>query len=429
MSQHPCTISECPRTSRVLCYCCKNNYCIEHLKDHNDIYLSQLYQLTNDINKLSEYFRGQYRQQLDQWRHESHQTIDLYYEKKCQELDNKTIQNETINQNRQVIEWIKLKINQLIREQDTTQEQIDSLKAATNAVKREIEQIPTEDFQLNIPPLILDENFIQIEKRRSTFNLHATIKSLFLTKKIITDDSLVMANNSTYFLINQQSNLCLYDKNLNMIKQVIWEYGCIWDMCMSNTLSKFILVAENGVFTLDVTTMIIEQVKSLSKENTFWYCCACSNKSLFLTTQQLNTTIYEYVLIQNNFSLKRQQIYCSNNEYIEHMKCTKDLLALIILNDSTGERRLDMCSTLTFDQLWTISLSINEKLNVVSCCSLNEKGWLIVNVAQARLIHVNNQGYMKQSIIYKPLPQYAIQFDDDTLAILTENGINLHKIE
>ncbi|CAF3920583.1 unnamed protein product, partial [Rotaria sordida] len=109
MSQYPCTITECPRISRVLCYCCKNNYCIEHLKDHNDIYLSQLYQLTNDINKLSEYFRGQYRQQLDQWRHESHQTIDLYYEKKCQELDNKIIPNEILNQNRQVIEWIKLK--------------------------------------------------------------------------------------------------------------------------------------------------------------------------------------------------------------------------------------------------------------------------------------------------------------------------------
>jgi hypothetical protein len=73
MSQYPCTISDCPRLSRVLCYCCTKNYCIEHLKDHNEIYLSQLYQLTNEINLLSEYYRDQYRQQLDQWRHESHQ--------------------------------------------------------------------------------------------------------------------------------------------------------------------------------------------------------------------------------------------------------------------------------------------------------------------------------------------------------------------
>ncbi|CAF1238581.1 unnamed protein product [Rotaria sordida] len=425
MSQYPCTITECPRISRVLCYCCKNNYCIEHLKDHNDIYLSQLYQLTNDINKLSEYFRGQYRQQLDQWRHESHQTIDLYYEKKCQELDNKIIPNEILNQNRQVIEWIKLKISQLIREQNTTQEQINSLKAAINAVKREIEHISKENFQLNIPSLILDENFIQIEN----FNLNSTIKSLFLTKNLITDNSIVMTNNSKYFLINQQSNLCLYDKNLNIIKQIRWEYGCIWDMCMFDNLSKFILVSENGIFTLDEQTMIIEQIKNLSILNKFWYCCTCSDKSLFLATQQLNTTIYEYILKQNKFLLKRQQICCSNNEYIEHMKSTKDLIALIISNDLTNERRFDMRSILTFDQLWTISLSINEKINIVSCCSLNEKGWLIVDIAQTRLIYINNQGYIKQSITYKPSPHYAVQFDDNILAILTEHGINLHKIE
>ncbi|CAF1337524.1 unnamed protein product [Rotaria sordida] len=163
-------------------------------------------------------------------------------------------------------------------------------------------------------------------------------------------------------------------------------------MCIFDNLSKFILLSENGIFTLDEQTMIIEQIKNLSILNKFWYCCTCSDKSLFLATQQLNTTIYEYILKQNKFLLKRQQICCSNNEYIEHMKSTKDLIALIISNDLTNERRFDMRSILTFDQLWTISLSINEKINIVSCCSLNEKGWLIVDIAQTRLIYINNQG-------------------------------------
>ncbi|CAF5215397.1 unnamed protein product [Rotaria magnacalcarata] len=111
------------------------------------------------------------------------------------------------------------------------------------------------------------------------------------------------------------------------------------------------------------------------------------------------------------------------------MKCTNDCLALIILNDIKNERRLDMCSTLTFDQLWTISLNIHEKTNIVSCCSLNENGWLIVDVAETRLIHVTNQGYIKNTITYTPSPHYAVQFDNDTLAILTEQGINLHRID
>jgi hypothetical protein len=429
MSQYTCTISECPRLSRVLCYCCKKNYCIEHLKNHNDIYLSQLHQLTNEINLLSEYYRDQYRQQLDQWRHESHQTIEFYYEKKCQELNNKIIPNEQLSQNRQVIEWIKSKIVQLIREQNTTQQQIDSLKAATNALRRELEQIPRENFQLNIPPLIFDENFIQLDKTILNFNLYSTIKSLFLTKQVSTNDCIVMTNNSKYLLIGQQTRLCLFDKNLNEIKQIPWIYGCIWDMCTSNTLSKFILVAENGIFTFDEQTMIIEQIKNLSKQTETWYCCACSDKSLYLATRELNTTISEYVFKQDNYLFKRKYICCSNNEYIEHMKCSKDLVVLIILNNLTGERRFDMRSILTFNQIWTISLNIQEKMNIISCCSLNEKGWLIVDLAQSRLIHVTNQGQIKQIITYKPSPQYAVQFGDDTLAILTEQGINLHRIE
>jgi hypothetical protein len=198
---------------------------------------------------------------------------------------------------------------------------------------------------------------------------------------------------------------------------------------MSNTLSKFILISENGIFTFDEQTMIIEQIKSLSKSNKSWYCCACSDKSLFLTTQQLNTRISEYIFEENEFLFKRQQICCLNNEYIEHMKCSKDLLGLIILNDLTGQRHFEMRSILTFNQLWTISLTIPEKTNIVSCCSLNEKGWLIIDLAQTRLIHVTNQGQIKQSVTYQPSPQYAVQFGDDILAFLTEQGIRLHKIE
>ena len=420
---------ECPRLSKVLCYCCSKNFCIEHLKDHHEMYLSQLYQLTNEINNLSEYFRGQYRQQLDQWRHESHQAIEAYYERKCQELDSKNIQNDKLNQNRQVIEWIKVKIAQLIREQNTTQQHIDSLKAATNAVQRDLEGIPRENFQLNIPPLIFDDNFIQLDKKQLNFNLHSTIKSVYLSKHLPTDNCLVMGNNSKYILIGQQSNLYLYNQYLRPIQQIDWIHGSIWDMCYLNDLSKFVLLTENGIFTFDDQTMTIEQLKNLSKSNKSWYCCTSSDRSLILATQQLNTTVHEYIYLQNNFIFRRQYKCCSNNEYIEHMKCSKDTLALIISNDLTGERRFDMRSILTFNQIWTISLSIQEKTNVISCCSLNDKGWLIVDLAQARLIYVTNQGQIKQTISYQPSPQYALQFSDHILAILTEQGVNLHVIE
>jgi hypothetical protein len=214
MSEYSCTNPDCERVSRVLCYCCAKSYCIEHLKDHNDEYLSQLYQLTNDLNLLSEKLRGRYRQQLDQWRHQAHQTIDLYYEKKCQELESKITPNEKLNKNQQVIQYIQLKISQLIRDQNISQKQIDSLKAATNAVKRELEQISRDNYQLDIPPLIFDDNFIQLDKMKVNVNLYSTIKSFILRENLSTDNCIVMANNSKYLLISQQSNLCLFDQNL-----------------------------------------------------------------------------------------------------------------------------------------------------------------------------------------------------------------------
>lgn len=428
MSRYPCTTTGCPQLSRVLCYCCKNNYCIEHLKDHNDIYLSQLHQLANEINKLSEYFRGQYRQQLDRWRHESHQAIDSYYEKKCEELDNKSTQNEIVTRNRQAIERIKINITQLIREHNTTQEEIDSLKAAISAIQRETKQISKENFELNIPPLTFDENFIRIENKQPSFNLNATIKTVFLSKNISSENSIILANNSKYLLILEETNLCLYDKYLNRIAKIAWKYGTIWDMCMSNNLLKFILATDKGLFTLDDRTMIIEQVKALSIINESWYCCACLGESLFLTKQS-NAIIYEYIASEDKFQLKREQSCYLSNEYIEHMKSGNNSLALIVLNGTTGERRLDIRSMLTFDQLWTISLNTNEKDNNLSCCSLHGNGWLIVDLVQTRLTHINSQGQVKKVVKYKPSPHYAVLFGTDILALLTEEGIYLHKIK
>ncbi|UJR25221.1 hypothetical protein I4U23_006573 [Adineta vaga] len=431
MSEHSCTITNCVRLARVLCYCCKQNYCIEHIKDHNEVYLSELYQLTNEVNHVSELYRDHYRQQLDQWRHQSHQTIDSYYEKKCQQLDRMKIHDDKFNQNRQVLEWIQMKIVQLIRAQNATHQQIQSLKAAINAIQREFNETLHENLQLDIPPLILNDDLIQFDKSKVNFNLYSTIQSELVRKSLSKDDCIVMTNNSKYFLIGHQEYLCLFDKNLNLIKQISWIHGCIRDMCTSNTLGKFIIIAENDIFTLDEQTMNIEKEQQVfSKINQSWYCCTCSDKSLFLTTQKLHSTIEEYGIGKNTFSFQRKQICCTENEYIEHMKCSNnETLALIILNQLTNERRLDLRCTETYNQLWTISLQIDEKINILSCCSLNEKGWLIVNFADNRLLHITTQGEIKQKCFYQSSPLYAVQLEDQFLAILTEQGVSIYQIQ
>ena len=425
MTQQPCSVSECPRLSRVLCYCCRKDFCIEHLKDHQDVNLSQLYQITNEINLLAEYARGSHRERLDQWRHEAHQTIDRFYEEKCQELERKTVENDKLNENRRVIKWIQSKIVQSIREQNITTEQINSLQAASNAIRRDLQQIFHEDYPFDIPPLILDEYFRQ---PKINWNLSSTIKSVIQTTNLTTSKCIVMAAGNKYLLVGEDPNLCLFDHHLSKVKQIPWAHGCIWDMCLVNGVGKYILCAEYGIFTLDEQTMMIEHIKTLMKRKKSWYSCACSDESLFLATKKCNSKIREYGWMGHHFIYKRKHIGCLNNEYIEHMKYSNDSLMLIIFNDLTGARRCEMRSTITFDQLWMISLNIPEKVNIVSCCSLNEKGWLIVDFAQARLIHITNQGQIKQNVIYQPSPQYAVQFHQDILAVLTEEGLHLHRI-
>lgn len=389
MTHQPCSASECSRLSRVLCYCCGKDFCLEHLNAHQDVNLSRIYQLTNEINLLAEYASGTHRQRLDQWRHDAHQTIDRYYEEKCREFDRQTIENDKLNESRRLIKWIQSKIVQSMHEQSITTEQINSLQAASNAIRRDLQEMFHEDHPYEIPPLILDEYF---QQSKINWNLSSTIKSIIQTQNLTTNKCIVMAVSKKYFLIGEDSNLCLFDEHLSKVKQTPWTYGCIWDICMMNGLGKYILCSECGIFTLDEQTMMIEQVKTLTKRNKSWYSCASSDESLFLASKGCDSKIREYIWTGNHFVCKRKHTGCLNDEYIEHMKYSSNALMLIIFNDLTGGRRCEMRSTVTFNQLWMISLNIPERVNIISCCSLNEKGWLIVDFVQARLIHITNEG-------------------------------------
>ncbi|CAF1654838.1 unnamed protein product [Adineta ricciae] len=329
-----------------------------------------------------------------------------------------------------MIKSIQAKLIESIREQDATQEQIQSFKETISKIQRELSQRPHVDFQLNLPPLIFDNNFIQIEKTNVSFRLQSTVHSVLKTQAVSSDECIVMTNNSRYLLFGNQGNLCLCDKNLIMIKQTPWIHGCIRDMCYSNALARFILLAENGMFTLNEETMNIEEGKVSPKAKQSWRCCASTNQRLFLTSGESHRVVQEYVYVEDAYSRKRKHLCCTQNEYIEHIKCSNDdKLALIILNDSDNERRLDLRSIEDFHQLWTISLQIHKKVNIISCCALNDKSWLIVNLAENLLIHVTAQGEIKQTKSYHPSPQYAVQFDNKLLTILTDQSIRLHEIQ
>ncbi|CAF2455461.1 unnamed protein product [Rotaria sp. Silwood2] len=94
MSQS-CSIEKCTRTSHWLCDCCWDNLYLQHLNEHNELFISQLNPLIDEINMLENRLKslniqktiGNSRQKLEERCQDCCKKIDCLFEQKCQELD------------------------------------------------------------------------------------------------------------------------------------------------------------------------------------------------------------------------------------------------------------------------------------------------------------------------------------------------------
>ena len=95
--------------------------------------------------------------------------------------------------------------------------------------------------------------------------------------------------------MDQRSYLQLFDQNLTLIKQYQWRNGFIRDMSWSSVLKNFILITNNQRIYLvneDMTT--IGHIQDLPEED--WSSCTCSDDSLFVTTNDRGTRVFQFDL-------------------------------------------------------------------------------------------------------------------------------------
>ncbi len=158
-SSRSCSISECKHSSRALCICCNQYLCIEHLKDHSDKQNdSQLTSLTAEINILSDHFHHTslvepyFLKTLDQWRTDSHRTIDRFYETQRRHFEQFIQENR--DKQRKEIDHLRLKILDLIREQNATQDDIQLIKDSIQLIEKDFNDL--QHLQCNIRPLVID---------------------------------------------------------------------------------------------------------------------------------------------------------------------------------------------------------------------------------------------------------------------------------
>jgi archaellum component FlaC len=430
-----CAIESCESTLGISCHCCDKIFCPDHLDEHYESINAQLNPLVDEINTLNdqvmrktkEKLIGNCLEKLDRWRDESYKMINSLYEKKHQKLEEYYAQKT--EKQRKEIDEMQLKLNELLHQQDATQQDIQFFKSTIENIKHEIKEIHQISYEINIRPLEFYENFISIEEIKSDEIDFTTLLTPYKIIDCLDEFNVACASNEKFLLIHQGSELHLLDKELTLIKKLPWKNCWIYDMCWSSTLKKFIVTTHNrGIYLINENLTLTEEVEI--NPHKIWWRCTCSDTSLYLLSSQNNSEIFEFDLLPSFQLIKRWKIPHLSKEHDKILDITSNNQTLALLIKNQNKLYMELRSSITFDRLWSVQLDIKRDIlhSTVYFCLLNSNDWLVMDHNNSCLIHINKYGIIRSTIVYNPSPITALLFGSNILAIQTEKYWNFHQI-
>jgi hypothetical protein len=232
-------------------------------------------------------------------------------------------------------------------------------------------------------------------------------------------------------MVTQNKNLRLFNRELTVEKEIMWAaQDDLQDIIWSNALVRFILITSTAIFTLDPEMMTHESLTlDQHRHINTWLFGTCSNHKLFLSTFDKGSSIVEYDL-QPPIQFVREHtspLSCAENESIDDLASNHAALALIISNDE-HVMRLDLCSLITLERYWSFKFGLPSRNYTLSCCLLTNNEWMIIDQNDSELLHISKDGsFLKKYYCNSPL-YAAVQFTDDSIAIVSEEGISLHRL-
>ncbi|UJR22967.1 hypothetical protein I4U23_025994 [Adineta vaga] len=431
---HQCAAHKCNRIARGLCDCCQQNLCLQHLNEHNASLISQLNPLTDEINTLGDRLKSlnvqqiieKCRQKLQKWREECHEKIDRLFVQKCQEYDQ--FVNEKNSEQHEKLSQIQSKMTEFISAQETTRRDIDQLTLTIRQLNRDIDKIEQTHSMIISRPCLLNDTLVFT---KDTVDHEIDLDTLGSVWKTIDrpDGSYAsLASNDRYLLIHQQPNLSLLDQEMNIIKQIPWCHDAIYDMCWSSTLKRFIIIGGKLIFTVNESTLSMDNVK-ISKER-YWQSCTCSDTSLFLSTNEYTSSIVEFRLLPSIKIIKewKYPVTCAQNEVISGIVYNDGKLALMIMNEAKKTLRIVLSDVKTLNFIWSRQLDIICTQSIAfRCCALTCHEWLVSDFETRRLLHITEDGKVKKIIPYSAIPYRANLFGN-MLVVSRNDGVNLHKL-
>ena len=154
-----CTFTKCEIGSCAVCHCCGKDLCLDHLKEHRDLLNAQLVPLAHQVNILMENLdrfepnsTPAYRT-IEQWRQQSHQMVDAF----CQKMYKRALGDKK-EKSKEQIQTIHTSLDQVLRRQGATRENIDSITKLLNSAQQRVNELST--IQINLRPLAIDEKSV-----------------------------------------------------------------------------------------------------------------------------------------------------------------------------------------------------------------------------------------------------------------------------
>ncbi|CAF3714153.1 unnamed protein product [Rotaria sordida] len=381
---------------------------IEHQQQTNEQLLDTIDKLLHQLSSAQPFCL----EELEQWRQTAYQSIDQYCEKKRHDLIEKQQEKYKIE-----LHHLQNEVNQLIKEENRTENQYILINHNIQLTEIKINEL--ENLRLTLYPLVIDEKLIV---QQHIFPLSHPYRTIRMT----TDIESSMAVNDKYLLVDRKNiHLCLLDQNLKIINEIPYTHYGIHSICWSSTINRFIIITFKEILTLDANTMILEESSISLNEN--WYHGTCSEHTLFLSTVELGSSIYEFNL-QLPFKFIKEwhsPITCEKNEIICDLKYKNNFLAISIFNNHKDESRLDLRSSTTLECIWSVRIH-----GRCRCCSINIDQWLVMNYNDHRFFHISANGKLLKSDKYDQHQRIEdiLQWGENGMVVLTKSSVNLHKL-
>ncbi|CAF4988800.1 unnamed protein product, partial [Rotaria sp. Silwood1] len=160
-----------------------------------------------------------------------------------------------------------------------------------------------------------------------------------------------------------------------------------------------------------------------------WFSCTCSNQSLYLSTCEWGSSIFQFNLLPSFALIKQWEppLTCEKHDGINDIKCNNETLALMINDSKTHQKRMELKSTETFDTIWLLHLSIGSDIRLFTCCLINYNEWLAIDGTNSHVYHISKDGKFKTNIKYSSTPYRASLLSSNILAISAEEHLNLYR--